>query len=37
MKRVLTLMLALTKRLYETYGSLDLDEILILAKEGERQ
>ena len=31
------LMLALTKRLYETYGSLDLDEILILAKEGERQ
>lgn len=30
------LMLALTKRLYEAYGSLDLDEILILAKEGEK-
>lgn len=31
------LMLALTKRLYETYGSLDLDEILILVKEGEQR
>lgn len=30
------LMLALTKRLYEVYGSLDLDEILILVKEGEQ-
>lgn len=28
------LMLALTIRLYERYGSLDLDEILIQAKEG---
>ncbi len=27
------LMLALTKRLYEKYGSLNLDEILMLAKE----
>ena len=31
------LMLALTKRLYEAYGSLDLDEILMRVKEGERQ
>ena len=31
------LMLALTKRLYEQYGSLDLDEILILAKEEEEK
>ena len=31
------LMLALTKRLYEKYGSLDLDEILILAKEEEEK
>lgn len=30
------LMLALTKRLYERYGSLDLDEILMIARE-ERQ
>ena len=30
------LMLALTIRLYERYHSLDLDEILILAKEEER-
>ncbi len=30
------LMLALTIRLYERYGSLDLDEILIEAKEEER-
>ena len=31
------LMLALTVRLYERYHSLDLDEILILAKEEEEQ
>ena len=31
------LMLALTKRLYEQYGSLDLDEILILAYEEEEK
>ena len=31
------LMLSLTKRLYETYGSLVLDEILILAKEAEEK
>lgn len=31
------LMLALTKRLYESYGSLDLDEILMLAKEEEKR
>jgi multicomponent Na+:H+ antiporter subunit C len=30
------LMLALTIRLYERYGSLDLDEILMRAKEEER-
>ena len=30
------LMLALTKRLYERYGSLDLDEILMLAREENR-
>ena len=30
------LMLSLTIRLYERYHSLDLDEILILAKEEER-
>ncbi|MGI6055031.1 MAG: sodium:proton antiporter [Clostridium sp.] len=31
------LMLALTKRLYERYGSLDLDEILMLAREENRE
>ena len=31
------LMLALTKRLYERYGSLDLDEILMLAREDNRE